>query len=65
MLLSLGGSLLTIPKAACDSGHNAYTLNVAGHMLLVETFFITNPVDICLPVMSALHILFGQIKVSE
>jgi hypothetical protein len=66
MLLSLGGSLLTIPKAAFNSDHVASALNVAGHTLLVETFFITNRVEnICLTVMSALHILFSQMKVSE
>jgi len=66
MLLSLGGSLLTLPKAARNSGHSASTLNVAGHTLLVETFSITNPADyICLAVMSALHILFSQMKLSE
>jgi hypothetical protein len=66
MFPSLGGSLLTIPKAACNNGHSASALNVARHMLLVETFFITNHVDyICLAVVSALHILFSQMKVSE
>jgi hypothetical protein len=44
MILCLGGSLLTLPKAACNNGHSASGLNVAGHMFMVETFFSTNPV---------------------
>jgi hypothetical protein len=45
MLLSLAGSLLAISKAACNNDHSASALNVVGHTLLVEMFFITNPVE--------------------